>query len=158
MNTHSEEESFVYDKAKWHYEGEFPEELDEYHGYIHTGMYLAWAIETGLTNEEFAEEFAEEIEQFQARAMTGPQIYEAGDGVFDSTMLTSQGNSFTRVYFDFDTGDYANDYIGLLAENLPTLYHVADSWANYDTLKVKITQRYQAWLSSQPSPRGSEQN
>src|SRR5262245_8270187 len=30
----------VYDKAKWHFGGDFPEELDEFQGYIHTGMFL----------------------------------------------------------------------------------------------------------------------
>ena len=38
----------VYDKAKWHFRGEFPDELDIFQGYVHTGFYLTWIIENGL--------------------------------------------------------------------------------------------------------------
>jgi hypothetical protein len=29
----------VYDKAKWHYDGDFPNELDVSHGFVHTGIF-----------------------------------------------------------------------------------------------------------------------
>ena len=35
----------VYDKAKWHFGGEFPKELNNFQGYVHTGFYLTWIIE-----------------------------------------------------------------------------------------------------------------
>src|SRR5690349_16151301 len=28
----------VYDKAKWHFGGNFPEDIDNFQGYVHTGM------------------------------------------------------------------------------------------------------------------------
>jgi hypothetical protein len=31
----------VYDKAKWHYEGDFPNELSRKQGFVHTGMFVA---------------------------------------------------------------------------------------------------------------------
>src|ERR1700754_3717545 len=30
----------VFDKAKWHFGGDFPEDLDAFQGYVHTGMFL----------------------------------------------------------------------------------------------------------------------
>jgi hypothetical protein len=38
----------VYDKAKWHFDGDFPKELDDFQGYVHTGMFLGWLVDNGL--------------------------------------------------------------------------------------------------------------
>ncbi|MBN8465403.1 hypothetical protein JYJ95_02695 [Corallococcus exiguus] len=34
----------AYDKAKWHYEGEYPTGLSKQQAFVHTGMFIAWAI------------------------------------------------------------------------------------------------------------------
>jgi hypothetical protein len=36
-------------------------------------------------------------------------------------------------------------YGELLAKGLPSMYHVADTWPNYDKLKKRIDQRYREW-------------
>ncbi|MFB6365288.1 hypothetical protein ACFCP7_14625 [Paenibacillus elgii] len=35
-----EKEMYVFDKAKWHYEGDFPQELDIFQAYVPTGMFV----------------------------------------------------------------------------------------------------------------------
>ncbi|MCQ6561601.1 DUF7832 domain-containing protein [Paenibacillus mendelii] len=40
----AENEIYVYDKAKWYYEGDFPQELDSTQAYIPTGMFLLRSI------------------------------------------------------------------------------------------------------------------
>lgn len=35
-----EKEKCVYDKAKWHYDCEFPQELDRIQAYVPTGMFI----------------------------------------------------------------------------------------------------------------------
>lgn len=137
--------AIVYDKAKWHYEGDFPSELPKFQAYVHTGMFLGWVIENHLYSEEFQDNCEEEIEAFQNREMTGPQVYKSCDGVFADEMLNSQGNRFARFYFDFDKGDYLRDYEDLLAAGLASTYHVSDTWENYSRLKERIDQRFQAW-------------
>lgn len=143
------DEPVVFDKAKWHSDGEFPEDLDEKQAFVHTGLYLGWIIDTGLYSEEFADDLAGEILKFKARKMTGPDVYESNDGVFIDDMVNAEGLEFTLSYFDFEKGKYLADYEKLFTNNLPSMYHVQDTWENYDRLKLKIDERFAAWRKKQ---------
>jgi hypothetical protein len=44
----------VYDKAKYHYGGQFPPDQTMEQALVHTGMYLGWVIDAGLYSEEFS--------------------------------------------------------------------------------------------------------
>jgi hypothetical protein len=138
-------EIFVYDKAKWHFQEDYPEDLDDSQAYVHTGLFVGWVIDAGLYSEEFAELFARPIRHFKARKKTGPDVYAYGDGVLDETMLNAEGNAFALDYFEFNTGKYLEDYERLLGRKLPSLYHVPNTWKNYDTLKAQIDKRFAAW-------------
>ena len=50
-----------------------------------------------------------------------------------------------RCIFDFEIRQYLNDYGEILGEGLPTMYHVADSWENYERLKPILDRRLAAW-------------
>src|SRR5215471_67805 len=121
----------VYDKAKYHYGTDCPTSLPEEKSFVLTGMYYGWLVEHGMIKPEFDPE----TETFMSRKMTGPKLYEAGDGVLIDQMLTDEGNRFTKDYFEFEHGKYLADYQELLARGLPTPYHVADTWENYDLIK-----------------------
>ena len=41
----------TYDKADWHYGGDFPSDLKPEDGATHIGMFLAWIIENDLISE-----------------------------------------------------------------------------------------------------------
>lgn len=41
-------EPMKYDDASWHCAGDFPKDLPEAAGATHTGMFLAWALLSGL--------------------------------------------------------------------------------------------------------------
>ena len=146
-----EAEFVVFDKAKWHYQGEFPEDLDDGQAFVHAGLFLGWVIEAGLYSEEFADDFEEEIEQFKARKLTGPGVYRVADGVFASDMLGEEGVAFARAYYDREDGGYLDDFESLLAGGLPTMYHVRDTWENYDRLKATIDERFAAWRGGRGS-------
>ncbi len=132
----------IYDKAKWHYYGEFPGDLPHEQAFIHIGLYLGWIIQQSLLSEEYEEELSEKILKFNKRELTGPRIFELIDGCFDDEMLNDEGNAFTQYYFDFENGKYLDDYEELLVQNLPSMYHVKDTWKNYDTICRKIGERY----------------
>lgn len=136
--------SVVFDKAKWHYEGEFPEDLDEKQAFVHTGLFLGWIIDNELYSEEFADDFDKEIRKFISRKLTGPDVYRAVDGVFMDEMLNEVGLAFTIAYFDFEKGKYLRDYEKAFP-GLPSMYHVVDTWDNYNTLKPLIDKRFAAW-------------
>ena len=57
------------------------------------------------------------------------------------------GNAFARDYYDMQSGNYIADYEKYLASDLPTAYHVQDSWENYDKLMPVVEKRYAAWCA-----------
>ena len=139
----------VYDKAKWHYEGDFPKDLDPFQGYVHTGMFLGWLIDNDLVSYEFKEELRAEIAQFKKRELTGPQLFQrCCDGVLLPEDLNDPGNRFAVEYFEFEKGQYLPDYAEALANGLPSIYHVADTWDNYNKLKKVVDGRYAEWKKS----------
>jgi hypothetical protein len=135
----------VFDKAKWHFEGDFPSDLSTDQAFVHTGMFVGWIIDAELYNEDFADDFENEIRRFKSRKLTGPGVYRSADGVFAEDMLSKEGLAFAQAYFDFDKGRYLEDYEKMLVAGLPSMYHVQDSWDNYDRLKPQIDKRFAAW-------------
>ena len=138
-------EPVVYDKAKWHYEGDYPSDLPESQAFVHTGMFFGWLIEHELVSSDFAEDFAQEISQFKGREVTGPRLFEVVDGALVDDMLNEEGNAFAAHYFDFQKGRFVADYDELFCSMLPSMYHVEDTWSNYEKLKNRIDQRYAEW-------------
>jgi hypothetical protein len=132
----------VHDKADWHLEGEFPEDLREDQAYVHTGLFAAWLSDRGLITGEYEDE----ANQIKRRKMTGPKAYKNWGGVLASDMLSDEGNAFTREYYDTM---FCPDYEELLSRKLPSFYHVKDTWENYEILKQRIDKRFQSWKTSQ---------
>jgi len=136
----------VYDKAKWHFGGDFPEELDDFQGYVHTGLFLGWLIDKDLVSDEFKNDHNKEIEQFKKTEMTGAQIFECCcDGVLMIEDLSELGNRFALPYFNFDSGQYLNDYETTFLHSIPTIYHVNDTWDNYQKIKNILDKRFDDW-------------
>jgi hypothetical protein len=50
-STTMNDDIIVYDKAKWHYEGDYPKDLPTENAFTHTGMFLAWLADTGLYHQ-----------------------------------------------------------------------------------------------------------
>lgn len=138
----------IYDKAKYHLEGEFPPSLTRHQAFVHTGLFLGWMADHNLLSAEFRTDFSSDITQFKDRKITGPRLYEIAGGAFDETMLTDDGNRFARYYFDFEKGNFVSDYQALLASGLPSFFHVPDTWENYDRLARRIEQRFVEWQTN----------
>ena len=135
-----------YDDASWHYGGQFPKGLPNEAGATHTGMFVAWALLTGLAGEIHTEELPEGLEKLRSRSVTPGQFFlEACDGKFTDEDLNDEGNAFAQEYFDFDRGAYMNDYDQLLAKGLPSQYHVEDTWTNFDKLRHVLDKRLDDW-------------
>lgn len=141
------EEPFIYDEASRHYDGDWPEGLPHKQAYVHTGFYLGWIIANGLASATFVQHYAAQIEAFQCRAMTGPQVYERIGGIFTADMLNDEGRAFTETYFHFGKGLYLQDYGHLLADFRPTAYHVEDKWSHYERIATRIGLQYKYWKS-----------
>lgn len=140
-------EDIVFDKAKWHYGGNFPSELKNYQAFVHTGFYLGWIIINKMTNEDFRKEYSEAITLINQRKLSPVQFYQDSlDGVFNSEILTKEGVEFTKNYFELESGLYLKDYEIVFCKNAPTLYHVKDTWNNFNTICDLIARRYRKYL------------
>ncbi|SKA98549.1 hypothetical protein SAMN02745166_02795 [Prosthecobacter debontii] len=138
-----------YDDTSWHSGGKFPEDLPPEAGATHTGMFVAWALLSGLAGDVHIEDFPESIPMLRDRTVTpGAFFLSSCDGKFTDEDLNDEGNAFTASYFDFETGKYLCDYGDMLGRQLPELYYVADTWDNFDLLKPIIDQRYANWKAA----------
>lgn len=140
-----------YDDASWHSEGDFPKDLPSEAGATHTGMFLAWAILSGLGGSLHTEDFPEDGERLKAREITpGAYFLAVCDGKFTDEDLNEAGNAFAVGYFDFERGAYLRDYEDTVGRDLPSLYHVPDTWDTFDRLKPLLDRRF----AEQPKSSG----
>lgn len=142
------------DRADWHYGGDYPKELPVHNAATHIGMYLTWIVFNGLEADQFGRESGVALHKLRSRKITGGQLLtDEFDGKFFPAMLSDHGLAFTQAYYQGDGdesyGQYLMDYVNLTDDpDVPTVYHVADSWENYDRLAPLIDVSYAAWAST----------
>lgn len=136
-----------YDDADWHYGGNFPDDLPQEAGATHIGMFVAWALLAGLAGRLHLEDFPDGLEALHQRSITpGAFLLNYCDEKFTDEDLNEVGNNFAKAYYDSEEG-YLVDYENIIAGDLPSLYHVADSWENFERLKPTLDSRFSAWRS-----------
>jgi hypothetical protein len=136
----------AYDRADWHHGGNYPKDLPSENGGTHIGMFLAWVIMNGFEGEELKEDNPAAVAALRARAMTGRQfLFRNCDGKLSDVDLNEEVNAFAKYYYSHPKFHYLEDYHNVLAEGLPSTYHVNDSWENYDKIAPVITQRFNEW-------------
>ncbi len=133
----------IYDNAQSHFLGNFPESLPIEQAYVHIGMYLGWIIENDLFSEYFEDESETQILRFKQRQVSCTILSELWDGYLGFELFSKKGNLFT--YYYYGGGIFKKDYESILTNDLPSLYHVEDTWSNYDKIAAKITERFKEW-------------
>jgi hypothetical protein len=137
-----------YDRADFDYSTE-AEPLPKGHAATHIGMFLAWAVLNELQSDFLREHYDQLLEKLRRREITGRQFFEAACSErFSERDLNEAGNAFAQHYYVDETGKrgaYFADYKKVLAAGLPSFWHVADSWTNYDKIAVVISRRYEEW-------------
>jgi hypothetical protein len=149
-----------YDDASWHYEGDYPKNLPNESAATHIGMFLAWCINNDFISDELKEDATEEIKRVKSREMTGGEfLIKACDEKFLDDELNEIGNKFTKDYYENDKskfakkfGNYGSDFCDVFNKKAEkegfeyeSLYHVEDTWQNYDLLAQKINERFAEW-------------
>lgn len=148
--------NLIYDRAKHHFLGNFPSILPMEQAYVHIGMFLGWMLEKGLYSNIFEEEEAHHVIRFKMREISCSILSAIWDGYLGEDLFNEEGNAFSMHYYQ--SGLYHQDYKSILASSLPSMYHVQDSWENYDLLSAQIEQRYEEWKKNQPkSPSASDE-
>ncbi|HVV72843.1 MAG TPA: hypothetical protein VHI52_15320 [Verrucomicrobiae bacterium] len=137
-----------YDRADFDYSTE-EQPLPKGHAATHIGMFLAWAAQHRLLNDLHEQQSAPWVARLRAREITGRQFFEAVcREQFGEKDLNVEGNAFAEHYYRDAAGEkgaYFTDYRKVLASALPSFWHVADTWDNYERLEPVVTRRYQAW-------------
>lgn len=132
----------VYDKAKYHYNGDFPAELSHDQAYVHIGFYLGWLVDKGLCSNEFLNKYRSDVEAFQARKLLGSQLCKKASGVLAADMLNEEGNAFAESNYRSDMSDYL--YF-VNQEDAESAYHVPDTWENYEMIQEQLDIDYEMW-------------
>jgi len=105
-----------------------------------------------MAGEIHTEEFPDALAALQARTMTpGAWFFSTCDEKFTEEDLTDEGNHFAKAYFNNESGLFYEDYGTAVAGDLPSLYHAADSWENYERLAPVFAKRLHEWRSSPES-------
>ncbi len=143
MEKKAEIQKTIYDNAKTHFLGNFPDSLPIEQAYVHIGMYLGWIIEHELYSDYFEEEATVQIFRFKRREISCTILSEIWDGYLGFELFNKHGNMFT--YYYYGSGLYRNDYDEILVKGLPSIYHVTDTWENYEKIKNRIDLRFQDW-------------
>lgn len=148
-----------YDDASWHYGGDYPENLPNENASTHIGMFLTWCIDNDLLSEEQLEDSEEDIIAVKNRELKGSEFLIANcDEKFTDFDLNDLGNEFAKAYY-LDESDFAKStecydadfvkHFKTLAEKngveYQSVYHVEDTWENYNSLKPIIDARYEQW-------------
>ena len=142
-----------YDDASWHYGGDFPKDLPQEAGATHIGMFLAWALLSGLEGDLYTEELPDAIPSLQSRSITpGAFLIANCDEKFTDDDLNEEGNDFAQGYYASDAALYVSDYGDTLGEGLESLYHVKDTWENFDRIKLVLDQRFKDWKNENSAP------
>jgi hypothetical protein len=113
-------------------------------------MFLAWAIIHGLEGEDHREDCPASLAAVRARQMTGRQfLLRECDEKFTDVDLSDEGNAFAKYYYGDPEWLYLRDYDRIMASNLPSTYHVEDTWENYDKIAGVISRRFDEWKRTQ---------
>ena len=133
----------IYDSAKHHFLGNFPESLPIEQAYVHIGIYLGWIIDNNLYSEYFEDEAEVQIFRFRRRELSCTILSELWDGYLGYELFSKDGNVFS--YYYYGGGLYKKDYETVLAGELPSIYHVRDNWDAYDKMTSVIDKRFEEW-------------
>ena len=143
-----------YDRADFDYSTE-ANPLPKGHAATHIGMFLAWAVINELHSDFLRDHYEELLAKLRRREITGRQFFEAACSErFSERDLNEEGNAFAQHYYVDETGKrgaYFADYKKVLAAGLPSFWHVANTWENYEKIAAVISRRYEEWKN--PSRR-----
>ena len=136
-----------YDDASWHYGGDFPDDLPDEAGATHIAMFLAWAVLNGRAGELHLEDSGPELEALRARSMTPVEFFlRMCDGKLTDEDFDEEGNAFAAAYFSRrESPCWLGDYELMVGQDLPSLYHVENSWQTYDLLAPFLDRRFAEW-------------
>jgi hypothetical protein len=133
----------TYDKAKYHFEGDFPSDLPDEQAYLHAGMFLGWLCAKSLVRAEFREDFEDEISRFERGELNCASLFRLVGGVLADDMLSNKVIPFVDFYYG-EKRRYFVDYADVFSGHA-TIYHVTDNTENFRKLSKRLNERFEKW-------------
>lgn len=143
--------SMVFDKAKWHFGGEFPDNLPQYQGYVITGFFVGYLIQNGMMSAKYYrhKNYLQHTEAVKNGVLSPVRFFhDYMDGVFDSADTNYIGYLFSKSHYEPDR--YFDDLATIKAfEPLESFYHIEDNAENYQLVYAVIDRAFKAFLKDQ---------
>lgn len=139
------DESYVFDKASYHFDSIEEAGFEDEQAYVHTGLYFAWIIKNNLYSDFLKSESEEVISQLMTETILPCELYMHWDGVLIGELLNKVGYNFSKDYFDFENGSYMTDYENLFCDDTTSIFGIANTWDNYHLIAKVIDQRFIEW-------------
>ncbi|KQY42844.1 hypothetical protein [Cellulomonas sp. Root137] len=140
FGTFFSENPVAYDKAKWHYDGDFPRWTRKRQAFVHTGFFLAWIADRNMVGDMLVTESPRNIAALRNRRGRPDDLYAEWDGVLMSSMLNAEANAFAGAYYE---RLYLEDCERVFPDAGP--YQVRGTWQNYDRIAPVLDERLEAW-------------
>ncbi len=142
-----------YDDASWHYGGEWPEGLPPEAASTHIGMFVTWCWLNGMAGEEQLIDSPDMIERITSRSVTpGGLFIEMCDEKFIAADLNDEGNAFAQAYYNEESKGmrhkYYDDLDTVVPADLPSVYHLPDTWETFDKIAPVLDERFKHWRKS----------
>jgi len=133
----------VYDVATAHRQ-RLPAGVPVNHSHARGGHLLAFLALHDLASPWFMEAAGDAVGRLRRRDITGPELYEAWNGVLASDMLSATGNEFL---FDLLRARSARGsrYTRILREIDGDGYRMAPTWDAYDRLEPWLEEELSRW-------------
>src|SRR5579883_2595762 len=140
-----------YDDASWHSGTDLADDLPAEAGATHIGMFVAWALLSGLGgslydgsgNRTYGGDRSHDLRKLRMRLITPRTFFlDVCKGKFAAKDLNEKGKAFALVYYAGKKARYLSDYGATLGKSGTTIYHVADTWENFDRLKPVLDRQF----------------
>ncbi|MDA1196120.1 MAG: hypothetical protein O2894_13195, partial [Planctomycetota bacterium] len=122
----------TYDDETWH-RARLPGDLPRKAAATHLGMFVAWCAARGLLSPWHGAFDPDRPGRLTRREFSGRDyLLDHMGGKLEDEHLTAAGQVFASQYVA--SGRYLGEYQKALAADLPSVYHVEDTWSAFDRL------------------------
>lgn len=133
----------VFDKAKFHEDDVLRRGLPTARAATHTAIYLGWLAERDLLASEFKMPVLTWLLRW--RMISPLLLYSFQDRVLVSDMLRPDADRFSRDYFDFEHGEFIEDYCALAGVNTDNFFTARFNWRLYRSVLDCVDERFEEW-------------
>lgn len=149
-----------FDKALYHAKGpHFPKDIPYAQAYVPIGFFLGFLSEANLLKDDRMAK--KKVKQFLTREIRAGELCKFFGGALSPLDLKPEGTVFSYFYYEGSSHDkdvvgvsdvlYLEDYEVVLAKEIVVAGHVyliEDTWGNYEKVKQRIQERFDAWINS----------